>query len=174
MGRARRAPACLSSPLPEPLGLLPPPVELPRRPPCTPPGGGGWGPILHHMPSPWAGLARPAPHTGAISYLYFGSGVGAGGGRQGQMGHLFILVCPSPQPDYPGESVGGSPALSRKCQHRSIPPGLEAPPEPREVPRVLPALPSPQAGVTAPHLPVPFCNCSGPTEKGLSSNNNIL
>lgn len=111
---ALRGPACFSCPLPAPLGRLPPPEAPPGCQPVTLPRGRGW-----RVPpaSPRAHLAKPAPHTGAISYSCFGSGVGGGEGRQGQTG-ASLHPYPQPQPHQPcSESTRGTPAAPRQCQH---------------------------------------------------------
>lgn len=102
--RMARGPALLS---PCQSHGLPPPAALPRPSALhAPREGEAGGPRPAPCVSPRPHLAWPAPHTGAVSYSYFGSGA-RGKGRQGQMGSFFILLPPS-RPHYPcPESIGG-------------------------------------------------------------------
>jgi len=130
------------------------------------PGVEAGGPRPAPCVSPPTRLARPAPHTGAISYSYFGSGA-RGKGRQGQMGSFLILL-PRSRPNCPcPESIGGYRLPSDNASINSSIQGWKCL---RGRGRFFVLLPfrSPQAWATAPLNPH---NCSGSTEKGLSSNN---
>ena len=110
--------------------------------------------------SPRARLAKPAPHTGAISYLYFGSGAGGGEGRQGQTG-ASLHPYPQPQPRQPcSESTGGDTSspqtmpASTQPIHPPIHPRADVPAGPWKVPHEPPAPPvSPGLGSCPQHLP---------------------
>lgn len=70
------------------------------------PGAEAGGPCPAPCVSPPTRLARPAAHTGAIFYSYFGSGA-RGKGRQGQTGSFFILLPDSDLTYLCPESTGG-------------------------------------------------------------------
>lgn len=125
------------------------------------------GSIPRHMcPHEWA---RPGQHPTLEPSCIHISAVELGqGGPAGLDGVSFYPYPLKPQSSYP-ESIGGSPAPSRQCQHKPIHPRVEVL-KGLQVSWAL-AFQSPQAWVTAPFPNCPFYNCSGSTEKGLSSNN---
>lgn len=116
--------------------------------------------------------AWPVQHpTLEPSHSYFGSGAGGGGGegRQGHMGASFHPY-PPPQPNYPCfESIGGTAAPSRQCQHPPIHPSKGGSVQGATEDSLCASCPSslPRPG----QLPSDPCNFSGSTENGLSSNN---
>lgn len=153
----------------EPLGLLPLPVELPTRHPSQ--RGGVGGPV-HTLHRPY-GLAQPDQSPTLEPSLTCISAV--------ELGVRQCPLCPCLPPPPPSSlvtllrAVEGCQASRRQRQHPSIRPSwgggggraweavagsvcsccLASAPDRDDCPR----------------LPVPFCKCSGPTERGLSSNN---
>lgn len=154
----------LQSP-PKPLGFPLPSVALPRLPTPHPPeveAGGSTPPHMH--PHDWPGLAS-TPHWSHL-VSYFSSGAGA---QQSQMESLFILI-PSNH-NLTILRVLGDPLLPPN--NASINLSIQGWKCPRDH-RFLGLSPSSlsRPGVTAPFPSCPFFyNCSGSTEKGLSSNN---
>lgn len=114
-------------------------------------------------PTPRTRLARPAPHTGAISYSYFGSGAKGRAGRV-RWGSLFIYFPPT---EFSlSESIGGHPLPP---DNASINPFIQGSKCPGATEGSLcscsASLPRPGQLSPTPH------NCSDSTETGLSSNN---
>lgn len=85
--RASKSPACSSSPLPEPLGLLPPLAALPRLPAFTLPGGGGWRAPPHEF-------AWPGQHPTLEPSLTHNSAVEPGRGQAESDGVFFNPYSP--------------------------------------------------------------------------------
>lgn len=103
--------------------------------------------------SPCTRLARPAPHTGAISYSYFGSGARGRAGRV-RWG-LFLSFSPTQsQPNYPcPESNGGYPLPSDNASINPSVQGWKCSRGRRRFLGLLLPFQSPQAWAAAPQTP---------------------